>query len=143
MKRAFSLIEVMVAVVILSVVLMAVLTLSSSSFKINQSVSKKSEIFFPLATVALHQNIDYSNTHKTLEDFTKNSYRIDSDRLKEVLKSHEIFYLQEELDLMDLIPEGSVDVTQMPQVRIIEHSIKSGEIGSRIYTLKIENSLNN
>lgn len=137
MRRGFSLIEMMVVVMIISVVLVAVLKLSRDSFVISQNLEKRTTIFLPLTTVALHATKDRSNTSFSLLNLLEKEYKIESDKVKSYLSNYQILYKQDEVDLINLIPEG-IESSVSPQIRTIEHQITHGEQRSRIYTIKME-----
>lgn len=129
--------EVMIAVAILSMTLIAVLSLSTSSFKITDSLHKKESMLLPITTVALHATADQSGTSRSLYSFLQNSYKIDNDSLKNHLNSIEFLYTQNELEIIDLVPDG-VESSVMPRIRVLEHSIKSSDQSSRVYSIKVE-----
>jgi prepilin-type N-terminal cleavage/methylation domain-containing protein len=95
-KKAFTLIEVLVSVVILSTVAVMLFEISTNS-KNNFSFLSSKASFTTLASLPLMQNdIKYHNSDKTLFEYVKYDFDIKDDELRKYLKEQKVHYDQEE-----------------------------------------------
>lgn len=95
-KKAFTLIEVLVSVVILSTVAVMLFEISTNS-KSNFSFLSSKASFTTLASLPLMQNdIKYHNSDKTLFEYVKYDFDIKDDKLRKYLKNQKVHYDQEE-----------------------------------------------
>ncbi len=96
-KKAFTLIEVLVSVVILSVVAVGLFDVSSKG-KQNYIFLKEKTEFDRLSSLAfINNNQKYHNKDKTLYDFIRYDYNIDDDDLRTYLKSKKVNYTHKEV----------------------------------------------
>lgn len=139
-RGGFSLIEVIISVVIISVVGMALLELSSKNTKLISFLEKKREVPIALSIISYHGNADINNLEKTLYDIVEKEYTIESDRLKKYLDSKKVLYREESIDRIDFgsnSEEGQeIDLTQ--QIEIYKQSIKSGDLIGKVYSIRVE-----
>ena len=86
-RNGFTLIEVLVSVVILSVVAVGLFDVSSKG-KQNYMFLKEKTEFDRLSSLALmHNDQKHHGKDKTLYDFVRYDYKIDDDDLRKYLKS--------------------------------------------------------
>lgn len=105
-KKAFTLIETLVSVVILSSVAVALFEISSSS-KSNFSFLQKKSDFTTLSSLALnHNNQNSHNKDIDLYSFIKYDYNIKDDELRRYLKSKKVHYEHEEFTTFSPLSEG-------------------------------------
>jgi len=97
-KQGFTLIEVLVSVVILSVVAVGLFDVSSKG-KQNYIFLKEKTEFDRLSSLALMHNDQkkYHNKEKTLYDFIRYDYNIDDDDLRKYLKTKKVNYRHKEV----------------------------------------------
>lgn len=138
MRRGFTLIEVLVAVAILSVAAMAILNLGIQSAKLGERLKKKEALTAPLAVAALHGKADFSNTERTLESFLAQSYRIEHEGLRDYLRKRQFFYGESRLSGWDLIPQGEEAMAGIPRFEIIERSVTADGQQGRLYSVRME-----
>lgn len=101
MKKGFSLIEVLIATVILSVVGIALLQMGSKNQKINRYIDQKSSIAHLASVVGFHHNINFNKTEKTLYDFLKSDYKIDNFDIKKMLEEQKVRYVEQKVATVD------------------------------------------
>ena len=101
MKRGFSLIEVMIATVILAVVGVALLQMGSKNQKIDQYVEGKSAIAHLTSVIGFHHDPKFNKTQKTLYDFLKNDYAIDNTDIKSFLENRQVQYVEQKVMTID------------------------------------------
>jgi len=107
-KKAFTLIEVLVSVMILAVVGTGLLQISSNSKQNFMFLKEKSE-FDRLASIAfIHNNQKYHHKEITLYDFIKDDYTNIDDELRKYLKDVKVSYSHEEVATFNPL-EGSID----------------------------------
>lgn len=95
-KKAFSLVEVIVAVVLLATVGMTLLKIGTNNQDIilfTQNYAKKTDLF---SIPFNHKNQDFHNTTKSLYDFLQGSYDLD-DESRKTLKSIKVNYKHKEV----------------------------------------------
>jgi prepilin-type N-terminal cleavage/methylation domain-containing protein len=105
-KKAFTLIEVLVSVVILSTVAVMLFEISTNS-KNNFSFLSSKASFTTLASLPLMQNdTKYHNSDKPLFEYIKYDFDIKDDELRKYLKEKKIHYDQEEFSTFSPLSEG-------------------------------------
>jgi prepilin-type N-terminal cleavage/methylation domain-containing protein len=105
-RKAFTLIEVLVSVVILSSVAVILFEISTNS-KNNFTFLKDKGNFSTLSSVALiHNNQKFHNKHTDLYEFIKYDYNIKDDDLRRYLKSQKVHYTHEEFTTFSPLSEG-------------------------------------
>ncbi len=96
-NKGFTLIEVLVSVVILSVVAVGLFDVSSKG-KQNYIFLKEKTKFDRLSSLPLmHNDQKHHNKDKTLYDFIRYDYNIDDDDLRKYLKSKKVNYTHKEV----------------------------------------------
>ncbi len=109
-KKAFSLIEVLVAVVILSTVAVLLFEISTNS-KNNFSFLSKKANFTTLASMPImHSNYKYHHREVEIYEFIKDSYDIKDDELRTYLKDKKIHFTYEEFTSFS--PLGDEDIAE-------------------------------
>ena len=107
LSRAFTLIEVMVAVVIISVVIMALIKLFANNSHIFSTLSDKSKNNQYLSFLVSPSHYGFADKDTTLYDLIK-EFDIQSG-LKRELKSVKVKLLYQELDSIDMAEYDSED----------------------------------
>jgi prepilin-type N-terminal cleavage/methylation domain-containing protein len=119
-KNAFTLIEVLVSVVILSSVAVILFEISTNA-KSNYTFLKDKSDFSTLSSVALtHSNQKYHNKNMNLYEFIKYDYKIKDDDLRKYLKSKKINYEHEEFSTFSPFSEGDADTLKTQDNNIAE-----------------------
>lgn len=109
-KKAFTLIEVLVSVVILSTVAVLLFEISTNSKNSFSYLSQKAS-FTTLASLSLmHNNPKYHNSDKALFEYIRYSFDIKDDELRKYLKEKKVHYTQEEFTTFSPLSEGDEDV---------------------------------
>jgi len=135
-KAAFTLIEVMVAVVIISVVIMALIKLFANNSHIFSTLDNKSQSNQYLSLLISPSDYGLENKESTLYDLVK-EFDIEDD-LRRELKNIKVKLLYQELDTIDV---GEYEADVEPQEEQTEEKASSSmvfEVGKTI--LKINNS---
>lgn len=105
-KKAFTLIEVLVSVVILSTVAVLLFEISTNS-KNSFSYLREKASFTTLSSLPLmHNNPKYHNSDKTLFEYVRYDYDIKDDELRRYLKEKKIHYSQELFAEFSPLSEG-------------------------------------
>lgn len=105
-RKAFTLIEVLVSVVILSTVAVLLFEISTNS-KSNFSYLSQKASFTTLSSLPLiHNNQKYHNSDKTLFDFIRDDFDIKDDEFRKYLKNKKVHYDQEEFATFSPLSEG-------------------------------------
>ena len=114
-KKAFTLIEVLVAVVILSTVAVMLFEISTNS-KNNFSFLSSKASFTTLSSLPLMQhNEKYHNSDKTLFEYVRYDFDIKDDELRKYLKEKKVHYDQEEFASFSPLSEGADESKQMSE----------------------------
>ena len=101
MRRGFSLIEVMIATVIIAVVGLALLQMGTRHQKMDDYIEQKSLVANCLAITAFHHDPTFNKTEKTPYDYLKNDYTIDHFELKQLLERDRFYYVEQEVGIVD------------------------------------------
>ncbi|MCH9813964.1 MAG: type II secretion system GspH family protein [Epsilonproteobacteria bacterium] len=111
-KKAFTLIEVLVSVVILATVAVLLFEISSNS-KNNFLVLQKRIDYVTLSSLALiHNDQKYHNSDKSLYDFIREDYNISDYELRKYLKDRKVHYSHEEYTTFSPFSEGGSEQNQ-------------------------------
>ena len=126
MTKAFTLIEVLVSVMILSVVGTGLLQISSNS-KQNFAFLKEKSEFDRLASIAfIHNDKKYHHKDMTLFDFLRDDYTQINDDLRKYLKEVKVSYSHEEVSSFAPF-EQSIDEQNLsnenPEEELLKNSL--------------------
>jgi len=98
MRSGFTLIEVLVATVIASIAGMALLQMNSNNIHLFKQIQYRSSNSETLSLIALHNDLKYNKTTKTLFDFLDNTYEIQNDDFRKYLKDTKVDYNEKVLE---------------------------------------------
>ncbi|SMC10194.1 type II secretion system protein [Nitratiruptor tergarcus] len=96
MKKAFTIIEVMIAVMILALVGTALLKNAGAGLDFMQKISKKEQVIDSISVVVAHRNPDFNHLKKSLYDFVEQEFLIDDIELLKILKGKKFLYQESE-----------------------------------------------
>jgi len=105
-KKAFTLIEVLVSVVILSTVAVLLFEISTNSKNSFSYLSQKASFTTLSALPLMHNDPKYHNSDKTLFEYIRYDFDIKDDELRKYLKEKKIHYAQEEFAAFSPLGEG-------------------------------------
>jgi len=108
-KKAFTLIEVLVSVVILSTVAVLLFEISTNSKNSFSYLSQKASFTTLSSLPLMHNNPKYHNSDKTLFNYIRDEYEIKDDDLRRYLKERKIHYTQEEFTAFSPFSDGDND----------------------------------
>jgi len=157
MKKGFTLIEVIISVVILSLVGVALLKSGAMNLSNMEKIAKKEEFVDYISIVVNHRNPDFNHLTKALIDFLP-EINIEDDELRKILKKK--FKYQEyeikltpptlegfdeenfsdEIEFVDNEEEDNNDKDQFQspfEVALIKLSLQNEEGGDYIYILEL------
>ena len=98
MRKAFTLVEVLVATVIATVAGAGLLQLNSNYTYLFSSIKDKSVISEVVSIVGLHADVKYNKTTKSLYDILDKTYEIENDDLRKYLKDQSYDYNEHLID---------------------------------------------
>ena len=137
MKRGFSLIEVMIATVILAIVGVALLQMGSKNQKINHFIEGKSSIAHLTSIIGFHHDPKFNKSEKTLYDFLKNDYSIDNSDIKSFLEKRSVRYVEQKVMTVDFGESNdSLENKDMMRFEIKRGSITISNITATLYFLE-------
>ncbi len=141
MKRSFTIIEVIIAVVILALVGVALLKSGALNLTLLEKIEKKERFSDYLTIVANHRNPDFNHLSKAIEDFLPNFHPEDSE-LRKLFKTKFAYqenFLKVELPTLEGFDEEEEEpVAQNPiNINFIKLSIRNKEGGDSIYILEL------
>lgn len=111
-KKAFTLIEVLVSIVILSTVAVLLFEISTNSKNSFSYLNQKAN-FTTLSSLALmHNNPKYHNSDKALYEYIRYDYEIKDNALRKYLKEKKIHYSQEEYAEFSPLSEGDTEMIE-------------------------------
>jgi len=109
MKKSFSLVEVLIAVALVSIAGLSLLeTKINTTYTLGLidnrlEINKVASLLFSKIDRELHKE------EKTLEEFTKESYSIDDDELRNYFSEKEFLYLQRKIDFLYFADEDEMN----------------------------------
>jgi len=132
-KKGFSLIEVLVAVMILAVVGVALMQINVKNQKISEFIDKKTKLSQISSIVGFHHKTDYKKLQKSVYDFLKNDYEIDNTYIKQKLDSYKIYYDEKISGKIEFDNNNSQDIKSL---NIIQAIAKNNNKTTNIYFLE-------
>ena len=111
-KKAFTLIEVLVSVVILSTVAVLLFEISTNSKNSFSYLSEKASFTTLSSLPLMHNDPKYHNSDKTLFEYIRYDFDIKDDELRKYLKEKKIHYMQEEFATFSPLSEGDDEVVK-------------------------------
>ena len=133
MKRAFTLIEVMVAVMLLSVVGWSVLQSQQGSAFTVQGNQKSFDTALFTMPVLLLANKAYHNKERTLYEFLRTEYEIKDQEVVDALKQQKVHYSQEEFEFIAFEqPEANTTHSRVSQEQIAQAASQQGVYIDRV-----------
>jgi len=111
-KKAFTLIEVLVSVVILSTVAVLLFEISTNSKNSFSYLSQKAGFTTLSSLPLMHNNPKYHNSDKTLYEYIRYDFDIKDDDLRKYLKEKKIHYRQEEFADFSPLNESDEEMEQ-------------------------------
>jgi len=99
MKKAFTLIEVVIAVVVLALVGTALLKNAGFGIDFMEKVAKKEKSIYNLSIVIAKRNPEYNHLKKSLYDFVEPYFAIDDLELLKILKAKKFLYQEKEVKI--------------------------------------------
>jgi len=132
-KKGFSLIEVLVAVMILAVVGVALMQINVKNQKISEFIDKKTKLSQISSIIGFHHKTDYKKLQKSIYDFLKNDYEIDNTYIKQKLDSYKIYYDEKISGKIEFDNNNSQDIKSL---NIIQAIAKNNNKTTNIYFLE-------
>lgn len=102
MRKAFTLVEVLIAAVLVSVVVVGLFQSSQNNLLLIDFAKKKEATNEIFSLILLNENEEWNRSEKDLYEFIKDKFDIKNDDLKTYLKNQKVLYSQEEANLIDL-----------------------------------------
>ncbi|BCD68947.1 hypothetical protein [Nitratiruptor sp. YY09-18] len=96
MKKAFTIIEVIIAVVILTLIGIALLKNVGVGLDFMQKIYQKEMVINTMSIVVAQRNPDFNHLQKSLYDFTNQKFLIDDTDLLKILKEKKFTYQENE-----------------------------------------------
>lgn len=138
MRKAFTLIEVLVAVGIISVVVMALLQTKANNAKLTKNIIKQMEVKDEFSLVLLNAKNSYHAKTKTLYDLLKSKFDIKDDDMQRWLKKERFSYAQDEFSQVKISTDefgGDMGSLNILIDKITTISQKGQNVG---YTMSVE-----
>ena len=131
MKKAFSLMEVIIAIVILSVVMVALLKIKSENISIVSKSEQKIKLNeYILLAIDFKDKIENKN-----EDISLEKYKYENDDLRKELKDIKVSIKDEKIDTRTIM-NGSNNINVTTYSRTF--SLENSDIKKKLYSFKIE-----
>ncbi|BCD63190.1 hypothetical protein NitYY0826_P31 (plasmid) [Nitratiruptor sp. YY08-26] len=106
MKKSFTIIEVIISVVILTLIGTALLKNAGVNLNFLKKIIQKNETIHYMTIISLHRNPNFNHLSKHLEDFLDKSYFIDDDGLQKLLKKTKVQYQEQDIKISMPVLEG-------------------------------------
>ncbi len=145
MRKAFSLVEVLVASSIASLVGLALLQNHSNNAKLIQTMSQKYQVKEEFSLVLLNADAKFDGSDKLLYDMVASRFKIKDDEFISYLKSKKFSYSHDELSSinlldMDLEELEGLETQNIPKLNLLidKLSIKATQGSAFGYLVSVE-----
>lgn len=149
MRKAFTLIEVLVASAIISIVALALLQTHSHNTKLIRYMKTQYHTKELFSLVLLNADEKWHNSQKTLYDIIPKKFQINDDDTRKWLKDKSFDYLHDELSSIDLLETdlsefvsstNGIDESSLPDITLLidKVSISGKEGGALGYTVILQ-----
>ncbi len=130
MRRAFTLVEVLVAVTIISVVVIGLLSSNATNAKLSKKLSNQYRHKEQFSIVLLNANERFHNREKSLYDFLATKFNIKNDELRRWLKEQKVSYIDKDfatVKILDLDTQdfGGYDKSLVPDLAFSIQEVKA------------------
>lgn len=137
MRKAFSLIEVVVATVIIALVGLALLQMGTKHLKMDAYIEKKSAVAQYSSIISFHHNTDYNKLKKSLYDFLKDDYVIDNLEIKQMLDTITFEYTETKITSINFGENNeTLEDKSLQSFDLKKATIKNSDITSSLYFLE-------
>lgn len=137
-RKAFTLVEVLVSVLILSVVGVALLQMNVKNQKISEYIDKKMQVAQISSILGHHHTKDYAKLDKSIYDFIKNDYQIDDIEIKKKLDLYTIHYEERQITTIEFGENNqSEDDLQTQSIKIMQAIGRKQNKTASIYFLEL------
>ena len=142
MHRGFTIIEVVIAVVILALVGTALLKNGMDGIEFIQRVEKKGAAIDYALMAVNHRNPAFNHLQKSLEDYLQDSYIIDDLDVQKIVKNQKFTYLETYPKIDIPVLEGfdkeeeSIEENTIP-LQLVKISLSSKKGGAYFYILEL------
>ena len=109
MRSGFTLIEIMIAAAIASIVGMALLAMSNNTTHLFATIKQSSNMAESLSIIGAHGDIRFNHTDKSLYDILDKSYIIDNDELRRFLENGRYSYNEKVIDTITFGEDGEIE----------------------------------
>jgi len=133
-KKAFTLVEVLFSIVLISIIGLALLQSSSNNTKLIGYGTKKRDFIHKFSIFCINMNEDLHNKSKTLYDLLNNKYSLD-DKTRKILKQKK--YLLKSKAVDTIVLEDS-EVIDKGLTFTVNQNKMSDQYTSFIYSIKSE-----
>ena len=133
MNRAFTIIEVLISVAIISIVLLALLKTGSNNLKTAHFVKNREKVL-SLTSFFINKNENkiQTNLYKVLE----NKYNINNDKLRKRLKEIKIIFKSKDLGLN--LKMSKIFERYIGKIKLYEKSVFLNSYASSVYSIDIK-----
>lgn len=149
MRKAFTLIEVLVASALIAVVALALLQTHSNNTKLIANMHSKYQTKELFTLVLLNADANWDGSKKTLYDMISTKFKINDDETRKWLKDKSINYSQDELSSIDLLDTDlsefvsnmdGIDKSSLPDITLLvdKVSMDSEDGGASGYTVSLQ-----
>ncbi len=140
MRKGFTFIEVVIAVVILALVGTALLKNGSDGIEFLQKVNKKDQAIYTISIVANHRNPSFNYLQKPLEAFL-DSYLIDDLEVQKVIKEQKFKYLETypkvNMPILERFEDEEESKENTIPLQVVKLSIYNKDLGDYLFILEL------
>ena len=108
MRKGFTLIEIMIAAAIASIVGLALLQMNANTTHLFSHIRSSSNMAETLSLIGEHGDLKYNHTDKTLYDILDKSYAITNDELRHFLEKNKYSYNEKVIDTITFGEDGEI-----------------------------------
>jgi len=143
MKKSFTLIEIVITVMIISIIGFALLQMQSNTIQTLELLDKRLKVNKYSSFIFSNISDKYHNKHKTVYEFIKDRYNLNDDDLIRYFKEKEYGYTQDELFFLNFgeNDDGETELlTERQDNRDVTDEVKKTGVLIERVSIKDENN---
>ncbi len=130
MRKAFTLVEVLVSVTIISIVVLGLLNSNATNSKLSKNLSNKYAQKSEFSIILLNANENFHGKNKNLYDFVREKFKIKNDDLRSWLKDKKVLYTDKKFSSIKLLELGKEEFEDIDRENLLDITFNISKVSA-------------